>query len=106
MAQHKNDSKSDVGVVERDEHQVQKPRKYKAVMLNDDFTPMDVVTAILMQFFLKDIAEATRLMLEVHDKGRGVIGVYSKEICETKCTNAVSFASALGHPFLVEAEPE
>ena len=45
-------------------------------------------------------------MLDVHNKGKGIAGVYSKEICETKCAHAIAFAKALGYPFLVEAEPE
>ena len=106
MAKKKMDKKSNVGVLDREDNKVQKPRKYKAVMFNDDFTPMEVVILILIQIFRKSSAEATRLMLDVHNKDRGIAGVYSKEICETKCAHAVSFAKSLGYPFLVEAEPE
>ena len=106
MAKKKLDKKSNVGVLDREDEKVKKPRKFKAVMLNDDYTPMDVVVVILIQVFRKSNAEATRLMLDVHKKGRGIAGVYSKEICETKCLQATRFAKSLGYPFLVEMEPE
>ena len=102
----KVDKRSNVGVMDREDEKVQKPRKFKAVMLNDDFTPMDVVVLILQEVFRKSSAEATRLMLDVHNKGRGIAGVYSHEICETKCAHAVGLAKTLGFPFLVEPEPE
>jgi len=87
-------------------NKVEPPRKFKCVMLNDDYTPMDFVTAVLETVFRKSPAEATRLMLDVHNKGRGIAGVYSKEIAETKCVQAANFAMQFGHPFLVEMEPE
>ena len=106
MAKKKLDKKSNVGVLDKQDNKVQKPRKYKAVMHNDDFTPMDVVILILVSVFRKSNAEATRLMLDVHNKGKGIAGIYSREICETKCAHANAFAKSLGFPFLVEAEPE
>ncbi len=106
MSKKKLDKHSDINVMDREDNKVQKPRKFKAVMLNDDFTPMDIVVLILMNVFRKSGAEATRLMLDVHNKGRGIAGVYSREICETKCEKAKEFARALGFPFLVEMEPE
>ena len=106
MPSKKLDKKSNVGVMDRDDEKVQKPRKYKAVMLNDDYTPMDVVTLILQEVFRKSSAEATRLMLDVHNKGKGIAGVYTFEICETKCAHAIGLAKAMGFPFLVQPESE
>lgn len=87
-------------------NKVEPPKKYKCVMLNDDYTPMDFVVAVLETVFRKSPAEATRLMLDVHNKGRGIAGVYSREIAETKCAQAKHYAVAAGYPFLVDMEPE
>ena len=106
MGNKKTDKKSDIGVLDRDDRKVEKPKKYKAVMHNDDYTPMDVVVYILMEIFRKPAEEATRLMLDVHQKNRGIAGVYTKEICDTKCLHANKLARKLGYPFLVTAEPE
>ena len=102
----KTDRKSDIGVLDRDDRKIEKPRKYKVVMHNDDFTPMNFVVAILQTVFLKDYQTAKKLMLDVHDKGRGIAGVYSKEIADTKCMKSIEIAKTAGYPFLVTAEPE
>ena len=75
-------------------------------MLNDDYTPMDFVIAILETVFHKSSAESTRLMLDVHKKGKGIAGVYSKEIAETKCVICRKYALSAGHPFKVVMESE
>lgn len=85
--------------------QVFKPRQYAVVMLNDDFTPMDFVVMILENIFGLDEASATRLMLEVHYKGRGVAGVYTKEVAETKAFLANQTAAQEEHPFRCEVVP-
>ena len=87
-------------------NKVEPPKKYKCVMYNDDYTPMGFVTAVLETVFRKSSAEATRLMLDVHTKGKGIAGVYSREIAETKCVQSKQYAIAAGHPFLIEMEPE
>ena len=102
----KTDKKSDVGVLDRDDRKVQKPKKYKVIMHNDDYTPMDFVIIILQTVFLKDFQTAKRLMLDVHEKGRGIAGVYSREIAETKCAMAIGLAREGGYPFLVKMESE
>ena len=106
MPNKKLDKKSNVGVLDREKKKVAKPKKYKAVMYNDDYTPMDVVVLVLMQIFHKSGQESIKLMLDVHEKGRGIAGVYSKEICETKCVQACQLAKSMGHPFLVQPEQE
>jgi ATP-dependent Clp protease adaptor protein ClpS len=106
MGKKKLDKHSDVGVLDREKRKVEKPKKYKAVMYNDDYTPMDFVTIILMEVFHKPGTEAVKLMMDVHKKGKGIAGVYTKEICETKCTKANQFAKASGYPFLVQPERE
>ena len=106
MSNKKVDKHSDVGVLDRDKRKVEKPKKYKAVMYNDDYTPMDFVVIILIEVFHKSFDQAWKLMTDVHEKGKGIAGVYSKEICETKCVKACQVAKAAGHPFLVVPERE
>ncbi len=106
MGQKKTDKKGGVDLMDKEDHKIQKPRKFKAVMYNDDFTPMDIVVLILMDVFRKSQAQAVVLMLDVHEKGKGIAGVYSREICETKCEKATSIVRRLGFPFLVTPEPE
>ena len=87
-------------------NKVEPPKKYKCVMYNDDYTPMGFVVAILQIVFHKSPAESTRLMLDVHKKDRGIAGVYSKEIADTKCMQCKRMALEAGHPFLVQSEAE
>ncbi len=102
----KLDKRSDIGVMDREGEKFKKPRRFKAVMHNDDYTPMELVIVILESIFNKSSAQATRLMLDVHKKGKGVVGIYSREICETKCFHAMTMAKENGYPFLIESEPE
>lgn len=85
--------------------QVKPPRKYAVVMLNDDFTPMDFVVEILMKFFGKNMEDASRIMLDVHKKGKGIAGTYSMDIAETKAVIANDFAQEHEHPFRCLVEP-
>ena len=75
-------------------------------MHNDDYTPMDFVVVVLTEVFHKPFSDAVRLMMDVHEKGRGIAGVYTKEICDTKCAKACQLAKSMGHPFLVQPEQE
>lgn len=74
----------DDDVLTESEEKIQVPKKYKVLLLNDDYTPMEFVVFILEQVFHKTPAQANALMLAVHHTGRGVCGVYSREIAETK----------------------
>ena len=76
------------------------------ILYNDDYTSMDFVVQILEQLFHKSKAEATRVMLTVHNQGRAVAGVYSREIAETKCLQVKQAAIKHSLPLLAEAEPE
>ncbi len=65
-------------------NELKKPSLFKVVLLNDDYTDMDFVVEILIDIFHKQVSEAVNIMLSVHEQGRGICGVYTKEIAETK----------------------
>ena len=104
----KSDGGSGVDLKDRtgSKNRVQPPKKYKCVMHNDDYTPMDFVVAILQIVFHKSPSDATRLMLDVHNKDKGIAGIYSKEIADTKCETCKRMARDSGVPFLITIEPE
>lgn len=74
------------------------PKFYKVILLNDDFTPMDFVVLILSKFFSKNADEATQIMLQVHNQGSGVAGIYTHEIAETKVYLVNDYARKNKHP--------
>ena len=86
--------------------EVAEPPMYRVLLLNDDFTPMEFVVLILMKFFGKSENTATTLMLEVHQKGRAVVGVYSREIAETKAHLVNTYARQHEYPLLCQFEKD
>lgn len=88
------------------ERKVDKPRRYKVVLHNDDFTTMEFVVRVLIQFFHRTETEATHIMLSVHHRGQGVAGVYTKDVAETKVAQVMEFAKEHGMPLRLTAEPE
>ena len=78
--------------------QVETPKMYTVILLNDDFTPMDFVVLVLKQFFAKPEEEALKIMLDVHKKGAGVAGVYTLEIAEMKAMQVNQFSRQNKHP--------
>jgi len=91
-------------VLERVPQKVKPPQMHQVVMLNDDYTPMEFVVEILERIFSMDRPRATRVMLEVHTKGKGVCGVYVHEIAETKVAQVTSYAQQHQHPLLCTLE--
>jgi ATP-dependent Clp protease adaptor protein ClpS len=85
-------------VLQRQEEKVKPPRMYQVVLLNDDYTPMEYVVAILQEFFNKDRETATQIMLKVHRDGKGMCGVYPKDIASTKVELVITHARKSGHP--------
>lgn len=100
----KNDSQS--GVKERTGLRVKTPRKYKAILLNDDFTPMDFVVMILTSIFKRTTADAEAIMLQVHHNGQGIAGVYSLDEAMTRSHRAMQMARDEGYPLRIKCEPE
>ncbi|MDA0191080.1 MAG: ATP-dependent Clp protease adapter ClpS [Proteobacteria bacterium] len=74
------------------------PPLYKVLLLNDDFTPMDFVILVLQRFFAMDREQATRIMLKVHTEGRGICGVYPRDVAATKVEQVTAFARENQHP--------
>lgn len=92
----------DVATVER----AKKAPRYMVVFHNDDYTTRDFVVHVLMKFFHLGETEATHVMLSVHHTGRGVAGVYGRDIAETKAQQVCDYAKQHAMPLKVTAEPE
>ena len=91
-------------VKERVEHKTKEPALHSVVLLNDDYTPMEFVVDVLETLFQKSPAEAYRVMMQVHLGGRGVAGVYSWEVAETKVDLLLASAREAGHPLQATIE--
>ena len=95
---------NETGVVTRTRPRTKKPSNYKVLLLNDDYTPMEFVVLILQQFFTMSIEDATRTMLQVHQNGVAVCGVFTYEVAETKVTQVIDFARENQHPLQATVE--
>jgi ATP-dependent Clp protease adaptor protein ClpS len=89
---------SGAAVITRTRAQTKRPNMYRVLLLNDDYTPMEFVIAILQAFFNKNPEEATQIMLHVHNNGVGECGVYTYEIAETKVAQVMDHARKNQHP--------
>ena len=88
----------ETGVVTRTRPKTKKPSNYKVLMLNDDYTPMEFVVLVLQTHFAMNIEDATRVMLQVHQQGVGMCGVFTYEVAETKVSQVIDFARENQHP--------
>ncbi len=84
--------------VERLTQKTEPPRLYQVLLLNDDFTPMEFVVMVLQEYFRHDLDTATQIMLKIHHDGRGVCGVFSKDVAATKVELVLAAARRAGHP--------
>ena len=82
----------------RTKEELKEPDEYRVVLLNDDFTTMEFVVSVLMTVFHKPIPEATRIMLDVHRRGKGTVGIYSYDIAVTKINQVHQLAKQNGFP--------
>ena len=78
--------------------QIKPPGRWQVLLLNDDYTPMDFVITVLQRFFSLDTEQATRIMLKVHNEGRGVCGIFPRDIAATKVEQVLAFARQHQHP--------
>jgi ATP-dependent Clp protease adaptor protein ClpS len=90
--------------VEESRPKLKRPPLYRVVLINDDYTPMEFVVEVLERVFGMDRPKATRIMLEVHTRGKGVCGVYTYEIAETKVAQVNGYAQQHQHPLLCTME--
>ncbi|MGK0441448.1 MAG: ATP-dependent Clp protease adaptor protein ClpS [Pseudohongiellaceae bacterium] len=92
-------------VLEEAKPELKRPRMFRVVLLNDDYTPMEFVVEILETFFNMDREKATQVMLAVHTKGKGVCGLFTRDIAETKAELVNQYSRECQHPLLSEIEP-
>ncbi|MCB0413891.1 MAG: ATP-dependent Clp protease adapter ClpS [Bdellovibrionales bacterium] len=101
-----DDNHSQTGILEKTKTKTKKPSLYKVILLNDDYTPMDFVILVLMKFFKKSEQEATQIMLNVHQKGSGLAGVFPFEVAETKVYQVNGLAKNQKYPLKCILEKE
>ena len=104
--QEDGDDEGDTSVVVETRPKTKRPPLYKVLLLNDDYTPMEFVVAVLERFFHMSHAQAFEIMLTVHKKGVAVVGVFSHEIAETKVAQVMDFARRHQHPLQCTMEQE
>ena len=95
----------DSTVVEQSRPKLKKPRMFQVVLLNDDYTPMEFVVELIEQFFYKSRENATQIMLKIHTEGKGVCGIYTEDVAETKAAVVNQYSLEHQHPLLCEVEP-
>ena len=91
-------------VLEREDTTVRPPPLYQVLLLNDDFTPMDFVVHVLTMIFRMDFERATRIMLEVHNEGRGICGIFTRDIAASKVEQVANLAREHQHPLVCVME--
>ena len=95
----------DESTLTRTEEASKEPEQFKVLIYNDDYTPMDFVVDIIVSVFQKSSAEATRIMLDVHRKGKGVLGIYTWDVAASKVERVHREAKSEGYPLRAGMEP-
>ncbi|MBU49367.1 MAG: ATP-dependent Clp protease adaptor ClpS [Deltaproteobacteria bacterium] len=98
--------KEGIGVLEREKVNTKRPKLYRVILHNDDYTTQEFVTHVLVLFFHKSPTEAAHLMLQAHMTGIATIGVYTKDIAESKVNKVMDYARENEHPLLLSMEPD
>ncbi len=93
-----SDGDSGTSVITEPKTRTKTPPLYRVILVNDDYTPMEFVIHVLQKFFLKDLSEATKIMLSVHQKGYGICGTFTFEIAETKTYQVNQYSRENRHP--------
>ncbi|NIR88114.1 MAG: ATP-dependent Clp protease adapter ClpS [Gammaproteobacteria bacterium] len=104
MTRERKNAADDGLTVEEAKPKLKQPPLYKVVLLNDDYTPMEFVVQVLEQFFGMDREKATQIMLHVHTRGKGVCGVYIRDIAETKVDQVNEYSRRHQHPLMCTME--
>ena len=106
VSSNENETDAGLGVITlEDEPQLKEPPLFQVVLLNDDLTTMEFVVYAIQKVFGYEHERATQIMLSVHTKGKGVCGIFPKEIAEMKCAEMNNLAQINEHPLLTEIEP-
>ncbi|MFH1102415.1 MAG: ATP-dependent Clp protease adapter ClpS [Pseudomonadota bacterium] len=100
------DPEMEEGLASETDIEVEEPSMYRVLLHNDDYTTMEFVVAVLMHVFKKSVEESTRIMLNVHNTGIGVCGIYPYEVAETKVKTVQSLAKEHGFPLKCTLERE
>ncbi|MDH5517801.1 MAG: ATP-dependent Clp protease adapter ClpS [Gammaproteobacteria bacterium] len=106
-----SDKEIDIGhdddlALEEAKPKLKPPKRYKVVLINDDFTPMEFVIQVLQSFFRMDRESAVQVMMMVHTKGKGICGVFSKDIAETKVVQVNEYSRQNQHPLMCSMEED
>jgi len=88
----------DTILLEKQVEQIKAPSMYKVLLLNDDYTPMEFVVMVIQEYFNKDHETATRIMLQVHLVGKGICGVFTRDVAATKVHQVTELSREAGHP--------
>ncbi|MFV8833885.1 ATP-dependent Clp protease adapter ClpS [Aquisalimonas sp.] len=105
MSDERRDQQGDDGVsVQEAKPSLKRPPLFRVLLLNDDYTPMEFVVDVLETFFSMDRSQATQVMLQVHTKGSGICGVYSRDVAETKVEQVNDYAREHNHPLMCTME--
>jgi ATP-dependent Clp protease adaptor protein ClpS len=100
-----NERHGDAGLaIEEARPELKKPPMFKVVLLNDDYTPMEFVVIVLETFFAMSRENATRVMLHVHTQGKGICGIFTRDVAETKVNQVNAFSRAHQHPLMCAME--
>lgn len=91
--------------ITKEKIEVKKPSMYTIVIFNDDYTTMEFVIEVLNVFFKKDKMESTAIMLEIHERGKSSVGIFTKEVAESKVDKITRHARKMGHPLRCQFEP-
>jgi ATP-dependent Clp protease adaptor protein ClpS len=92
--------------LERQDTRAEKPRMFRVILHNDDYTTMEFVVEVLIEIFRKSAAQAVQLMLLVHTVGKATVGLYTREVAETRCADTERRARERGFPLKATLEPE
>jgi ATP-dependent Clp protease adaptor protein ClpS len=99
-------SSTDIQLDEKIKVTITEPKRWKVILVNDDTTPMEFVVSVLTEVFKHNESTARDIMLQIHEQGSGIAGIYSFEIAEVKAVEATNLARSNGFPLQIKLEEE